>query len=281
MLFNYRHKTIFDKTRYNILFLCINNFHPLIGKTLLELDRVDSTNAYASQVFTTSEFEDGTVIQAHEQYAGRGQHDHTWLSEAGKNLTFTVCLKPRFLAPDRQFQLNKAIALAVLDFIRSFTSQGIEKSQEISRIKWPNDIYYGDRKIGGILIENKIMGSILEATFAGIGLNINQMHFAPDIPNPVSLIQILGHETILKDALVSLCGLLDKRYLDLMHTDQVHPDREFDQNLLGFDQWRDFLCDGKLLEGRIKGVDNSGRLLVENQNDEILYFSHKEIEYII
>jgi BirA family biotin operon repressor/biotin-[acetyl-CoA-carboxylase] ligase len=135
--------------------------------------------------------------------------------------------------------------------------------------------------MGGILIENKIMGSILASSFVGVGLNINQTCFAPDIPNPVSLIQILRHETVLKDAMVSLCGFLDKRYLDLRLTDQDQLDLEFDQNLLGFDHWRNFLCDGKPLEGRIKGVDNSGRLLVENQNDEILYFSHKEIEYII
>jgi BirA family transcriptional regulator, biotin operon repressor / biotin---[acetyl-CoA-carboxylase] ligase len=254
---------------------------PMIGKTIIELDRVDSTNVYASKVFTTPEYQDGTVIWAHEQFAGRGQHDHTWLSEAGKNLTFTVCLKPRFLAPDRQFQLNKAVSLAVLDFIQSFPAAGPGKIQDRPTIKWPNDIYIGDRKMGGILIENKIMGSILETSFVGIGLNINQTRFAPDLPNPVSLIHILRNETVLKDALIALCSFLNSRYLELSQTDQVHADMEFGQNLLGFGQWRIFLCDGTQIEGKIKGVDNSGRLLVENQKGEILYFSHKEIEYLL
>jgi len=253
----------------------------MIGKTILELDRVDSTNAYANQVFTTSEFEDGTVIWPHEQFAGRGQHDHTWISEAGKNLTITVCLIPGFLAPDRQFQLNKTISLGILEFICSFPNPASRIPHPASHIKWPNDIYVGDQKIGGILIENKIMGSFLETSFVGIGLNINQTRFAPDIPNPVSLIHILRHETVLKDALKSLCGFLDKRYMDLRQTDQTDLDREFDQNLLGYYQWRKFLCDGNQIEGKIKGVDHSGRLLVEIPSGEVRCFNHKEIEYLL
>ena len=251
----------------------------MIGKTIIELDRVDSTNAYANLVFSTPEFEDGTVIRAHEQFAGRGQHDHTWLSEAGKNLTFTVCLRPKFLAPGRQFQLNKAMSLGILDFIRSFPHPVSRLPSPASRIKWPNDIYIGEKKIGGILIENKIMGPILETSIVGIGLNINQTRFAPDIPNPVSLIHILLHETMLKEALISLCGFLSKRYTDLRIPDNTDLDREFDQNLLGFDEWRKFLRDGTQIEGRVKGVDNSGRLMIQTLNSEILCFSHKEIEY--
>jgi BirA family biotin operon repressor/biotin-[acetyl-CoA-carboxylase] ligase len=253
----------------------------MIGKTTIELDRVDSTNAYASQVFATTGFEDGTVIRAHEQYAGRGQHDHTWLSETGKNLTFTVCLKPHFLAPDRQFQLNKAICMAILDFIRSFPVPDHVTKQDISRIKWPNDIYVGNQKIAGILIENKIMGSALETTFAGIGLNINQTRFAPDLPNPVSLIHILHHETILQDAMTRLCGFLDKRYLDIRQTNQFRLDLEYDRNLVGFNMWRNFISDGILLEGKVKGVDSSGRLLLEYRTGEIRCFMHQEIAYVI
>jgi BirA family transcriptional regulator, biotin operon repressor / biotin---[acetyl-CoA-carboxylase] ligase len=253
----------------------------MIGKKIIELDRVDSTNTYANQVFYTTEFEDGNVIWAREQYAGRGQHDHTWLSEAGKNLTITVCLRPRFLAPEHQFQLNKAISIGILDFLRSFPRPASHILYPASLIKWPNDIYVGDQKIGGILIENKIMGSFLENSFVGIGLNINQTRFAPEISNPVSLIHILGHETILIDALRSLCGFLDNRYTNLRLTDQVNLDLAFNQNLLGFDEWRKFLCNGTQIVGRIKGVDISGRLLLESRIGETQYFSHKEIEYII
>ena len=253
----------------------------MIGKTVLELERVDSTNAFANRVFATTKFEDGTVIWAHEQFAGRGQHDHIWESEAGKNLTLTVCLQPRFLSPDRQFRLNKAIALGALDFIRSLAFPEPRIANPESLIKWPNDIYVGNRKIGGILIENRIMGSTLAASFIGIGLNLNQTLFSPDLQNPVSLIHLVGHETVLKDALGALCGVLSKRYAELKQKAEVGLNLEFDQNLLGFDQWRYFLHNEAQMEGRILGVDSSGRLKVETRDTGIHYFSHKEIAYIL
>ncbi len=266
----------------------------MIGKNLIELASVDSTNTYASQVVADGDFEDGTVVWAHDQFAGRGQHDHLWSSESGKNLTLTICLKPRFLAPDRQFQLNKAIALGVLDFICSVVSpppvtrhlspvtrHASPVTCHALRIKWPNDLYVGNHKIGGILIENMIMGSTLETSLAGIGININQTGFSPDLPNPVSLINFIGHETDLKEALYALCGFLNKRYLRLIQNDLAHPDQEFDQNLLGFDQWRTFLRDGSELEGKIKGVDHTGRLILETHSGEALYLNHGEIEYVI
>ena len=242
----------------------------MIGDTIIELASVDSTNAYAA----SAEFEDGTVIWAHEQFAGRGQHDRQWHSEAGKNLTFTVVLKPGFLAPDRQFQLNKSIALGVLDFVHSFSHHSLQ-------IKWPNDIYAGNRKLGGILIENRIMGSRLGTSFVGIGLNINQTCFSSEIPNPVSLVQLGMQELVLKDALLSLCHCLNMRYTALCQKDTGGPDLEFDQNLLGYGQWRSYIFEGHQIEGKIKGVDESGRLLVENRNGKVTGFFHGVIDYIL
>ncbi|MDP1622305.1 MAG: biotin--[acetyl-CoA-carboxylase] ligase [Bacteroidales bacterium] len=253
----------------------------MIGKKLIELARVDSTNAYASLLYSDSDFEDGTVIWAHDQFAGKGQHDHQWISESGKNLTFTVCLKPRFLAPGSQFQLNKAFTLAIIDFIRSFPNQASPAPHPEAFIKWPNDIYVGNQKIGGILIENKIMGSTFETSIAGIGLNINQTRFAPDIPNPVSLIHMLRHEIVLKDALHSLCDFLNRRYLELQQAGNENLDQEFNENLLGFDKWRLFVQKSNKIEGRIRGVDKSGLLLLEDRNGEISAYNHGEVEYQI
>lgn len=254
----------------------------MIGKIIIELDRIDSTNTYASQFVITHEFDDGTVIWTPDQFAGRGQYDHQWISEAGKNLSCTICLQPRFVAPDRQFQLNKAVALGVLDFIRSFMHQAVTPlPDQVCSVKWPNDIYVGSLKIGGILIENRIMGSVLETSIAGIGLNINQKQFDPSIPNPVSLIQILRHETSLINALRSMCGFLNLRYNELRQTDGVNLDLDFDKNLLGFDEWRNFLHHGILMEGKIKGVDQAGRLLVETRHGEIISCIHHEISYLL
>ncbi len=253
----------------------------MIGSKVIELVAIGSTNTYAGELFANNDFEDGTIIWAHEQFAGRGQHDHTWNSETGKNLTLTVCLKPRFLAPEKQFQLNKAIALGLLDFIQYYTILLPRVMRHESHIKWPNDIYLGDRKIGGILIDNRIMGAKFETSFVGIGFNINQTRFAPDIPNPVSLIQILGRETLLRDALVLLCSFLDNRYEAIKQMHFTGIDQEFGQSLLGFDQWRYFLLDNAPLEGKIRGVDPSGRLMLENRNGETLFFGHGEIEFIL
>ena len=253
----------------------------MIGNRIIELATVGSTNVYASEVHTAKEFEDGDVIWTLNQPSGRGQHDHRWISESGKNLTFTVCLKPYFLAPDHQFQLNKAIAMGVLDFIRSFLQIPPNDPHLIFSIKWPNDLYINGLKIGGILIENRIMGSAFEISIAGIGININQTHFTAEIPNPVSLFQLLGHETDLKDALSDVCRFLNARYMELERMDQGLLDREYDENLLGYNQWMSFMHCGAPLEGRIKGVDNSGRLLLETPDHKILSLSHGEIVFLI
>jgi biotin-(acetyl-CoA carboxylase) ligase len=314
----------------------------MIGKTIFELDRVDSTNAYANKVLAKGELDEGTVIWAHEQFAGRGQQNHQWISEAGKNLTFTVVLKPIFLAPDQQFLLNKAISLGALDFIRaSMNQRALLKSKpapnrmnpivdslnslgrgtipDVNRsdtaendsipgthnvssasgnlhhehnnpfsaadklpettIKWPNDIYLGNQKIGGILIEHKIMGTSIEHTLAGIGLNINQTQFSSEIPNPVSLIHLLRNEIALREALQAVCRYLDLRYLTLSQNNTEKLDHDYHNSLLGFNQWRNFTIDGALLEGKICGVDDLGRLLVETRNGEVLRFNHGEIEW--
>lgn len=250
----------------------------MIGKSILELSRVDSTNAYTNQLLSQGELDDGTVIWAHEQFAGRGQHDNHWISEAGKNLTFTVVMKPIFLAPDQQFLLNKAVALGVVDFIRN--SLGVISFTGTS-IKWPNDIYIHDKKVGGILIEHKIMGSVLVTSLAGIGVNINQTDFASHLPNPVSLIHLLREEMELREALQALCGFIDQRYVTLRKYGSANLDLDYHHCLLGFDQWRYFSCSGDRMEGKITGVDNIGRLLVESRTGEVSHFNHKEIEYVL
>ena len=252
----------------------------MIGKKIFELDRVDSTNAFANQLLLSGQTGDGDVVWAHEQYAGRGQHDHAWVSEAGLNLTLTVIFRPLFLAPDRQFLLNKVISLAVVDYLNTAIASVNETGQPGLSIKWPNDIYIGNLKIAGILIENRIMGSSVEVSMAGIGININQLSFSSEIPNPVSLIQVIHRETVLKEALLSLCHMIEQRYeaLKANRTDSI--DLQFDQLLLGFGKWRDFTCSDGKLEGKIKGVNQFGQLLLELRNGEVQEFNHREVEFL-
>src|SRR5262249_33751399 len=127
---------------------------------------------------------EGTVIMAESQYAGRGQQQNTWHSEPGKNLTFSILLKPSFLPVSQQFDLTRTISIGVFNALEPFLGEKL-------KIKWPNDIYYDDGKLGGMLIENAIQAGQIKNAVVGIGLNINQEVFPPGAANAVSLKQIL------------------------------------------------------------------------------------------
>ena len=151
------------------------------GVTIDILEQTDSTNNRAAE----SRYGAGDVVIAERQEAGRGQRGNSWSSTPGENLTFSVVLRPDFLPAERQFRISKAVALAVADTI---AEAGLRPA-----IKWPNDIYIGDRKVTGILIENDLMGPYLSRSVIGIGLNVNQTRFDPALPNPTSLAAEAGH----------------------------------------------------------------------------------------
>lgn len=126
------------------------------------------------------------VVWAERQSAGRGQRGHTWLSDEGLNLTFSVVLTPRFLPITEQFLISEVVALALVDTLREY---GIE-----CRIKWTNDIYALNSKIVGVLIEHALAGNSLMRTIVGIGINVNQRTFAAELPNPASMASLTGKE---------------------------------------------------------------------------------------
>ena len=146
------------------------------------IEETTSTNDDARD----AKYRHGDIVWAERQTAGRGQRGHTWTSPEGENLTFSMVLEPRFLPAGEQFLLNEAVALALTD---TFAQFGIA-----ARIKWTNDIYVGDRKLVGILIEHNHAGASLSRTIAGIGINVNQTAFDPALPNPVSLAQAGGRK---------------------------------------------------------------------------------------
>ena len=131
-----------------------------------------------------AKYSHGDVVWAERQTAGRGQRGHSWSSAEGENLTFTLVLEPAFLPVAEQFLLSEAVALALCD---TFAEFGID-----TRIKWTNDIYAGDRKLVGILIEHNYTGGRLSRTIVGIGINVNQTKFDPALPNPVSMAAATG-----------------------------------------------------------------------------------------
>lgn len=151
------------------------------------LPTIDSTNIYAMQQVHAHMAKDGQVYFALEQTAGRGQRGKQWLSAPGTNIMMSMVFDVDGLPHERQFTFNMAMALACYDYYKSVAGD------EVS-VKWPNDIYWRDRKAGGILIENLVRGAHWTWTVIGIGLNINQTHFSNEAGNPVSLKQITGKD---------------------------------------------------------------------------------------
>ena len=241
---------------------------------IIEIDRVDSTNSYAERLLKERKIPEGTIIWAQEQTAGKGQGNNVWLSEASKNLTISMILYPRFLPVDQQFILNKAVSLGVIDFVHTILPSGSCK------IKWPNDIFYGSSKLGGILINHSISGNSFDTSIIGIGINVNQIRFDPSIPHPVSIKQIINNETDMKNAINSLIMMLDHRYDQLKKGDLSLLDQEYKKNLLGFDEERRFRKDLDSFIGIIRDVDHFGRLIIETSDYKRLTFSHKEIEFL-
>lgn len=164
----------------------------------IHVDTCPSTMSYAAAL-PEDETPHGTVVTAREQTAGRGQRGNSWESEPGANLTFSLILRPQQWPAARQFELSMAVAVGVCRALR----RALPPDADV-RVKWPNDIYAGNRKMVGILIENTISGSLITRSIAGIGINVNQTIFRSSAPNPVSMAQLAGHPYDLDTLLASV-----------------------------------------------------------------------------
>lgn len=148
--------------------------------------RIDLVETASTNSAMDADAPHGTVVSAYSQTAGRGQRGNSWESAPGLNATFSIMLRPRNMRPDEQFAVSEAVALGVADVVERYVGP------DSVAVKWPNDVYVGNLKICGILIENSIVGQELASCVAGIGLNVNQERFVSDAPNPVSLFQLTG-----------------------------------------------------------------------------------------
>jgi BirA family biotin operon repressor/biotin-[acetyl-CoA-carboxylase] ligase len=256
-----------------------------IGKVTSYLSKVDSTNAFANNLLSKSTPIEGTVIYTDNQYAGRGQIGSKWESSIGKNITMSVILHPKFLPIAHQFKLNQAIALAIYDLL----SQYIFPLDQL-RVKWPNDIYVGNKKIGGVLIENRLRSNLLASTVVGVGLNVNQSAFSPTLINPTSLILETGEEEDVYDMMGRFCECLEYRYLELKSfanksgtSQQKYQsfDSAYLNVLYGYQEWRDFeiAATHQQIRGKITGIDSSGKLKIQTIN-KTLAFSFKEVIFL-
>lgn len=245
----------------------------IVGQNLVTLKEVDSTNTFLKNILANNEpVPEGTVIMAESQVAGRGQQENKWYSSIGESLAFSILLKPSFLPLSQQFILTCAISLGIYDAVKPLVGNTI-------KIKWPNDIYVGSRKLGGILIENQVQGSIIKNTIVGIGLNINQQQFPDWVPNAVSLRQILHTDYDLKALLTEICRCIDFWYVKLRGGDISQIEAAYLQTLYWFNIPGRFKAQGAIFDGIIAGVNVSGQLLVEH-NEVTTAYNLKEIEFL-
>lgn len=243
-----------------------------IGNRRIELTEVDSTNNYATQMVSEGAWEPGTVVIAHAQPKGKGLLTNKWESEAGKNITLSVLLAPEFLPIPLQFQISKVVSLAVYQVVSMFAPN--------AAIKWPNDVYIGSNKVAGILIENSIMGSVLNSSVVGIGLNVNQMEFRSDAPNPVSLAQVLGCSLELSEVIQILLDRFNELYAQLEdgHSDKI--DSMYLDCLYRKGIWAQYSDKLGTYNGKILGVSEIGMLQIERENGTVSEYHFKEVVFL-
>ena len=241
----------------------------------IKVSQTASTNTYLSRLAAT--LPGGTVIYTPSQTAGRGQKGNSWESEDGKNLTFSLLLKHPPLKARDQFYLSEASALAVVEALTALAGDGFT-------VKWPNDVYWQDKKICGMLLENSLDGSDIATCIVGIGLNVNQECFVSDAPNPVSLLNITGQEHDLESLLKRVCSRIEQLVNtldDAPSREQLH--RQYMAALYRNDGrqhlWED--AAGHRFMASVAGIAPDGTLTLHHEDGTRHDYLFKEVKHII
>ena len=243
------------------------------GKLIKYLPSCHSTNDIAVQMIQSENMVfEGTVIITDNQTAGRGQRGNIWEASSGENLTFSLILKPNFLKASNQFQLNVAISMGVFDFLSEFIDENLS-------VKWSNDIYHGDKKMGGILIENSLQGYQIGHSIIGIGININQLEFNNLRATSLRNITQNPLKYDLSEILKRLLENLEKNYLKIKNNNYESLKIKYLSNLFRFQKYHYFKRNGQQFLGKITGVDETGKLGIETDGC-VNYFDFKEVEFI-
>lgn len=239
---------------------------------IIKLEETTSTNTYLKN-YIPAEKDEMVVAVADYQTTGRGQGTHTWESERGKNLLFSILVRPTWVPVGNQFLLSMAGAIALKDVLDGYT-EGIA-------LKWPNDVYWYDKKISGTLIETSIDSKGIKRCVFGIGLNVNQKIFVSDAPNPVSLCQIVGHEVNCDEVLQKIIDAFAGYYELLRRADYMDISGIYHQALYrrkGYWWYED--KDGKF-EGALVEVEDDGHLILHDKRGVIRSYAFGEIKFVL
>ena len=243
-----------------------------IGQNFHVLACVDSTNNYAMAQVHSGAARQGETYFALEQTAGKGQREKKWITTAGENILMSTVLYPAPLLIHHLPFLNMCVALSCYQLLQPFL-------QEKIKIKWPNDLYWNDRKAGGILIENGFQGTRWQFAIVGIGLNINQTDFPPHLPNAISLKNVLGIETDVLLLANALCSLLENNYQKLLHGETGMLLHEYNKSLYKRYETVRLRRGNVIFSAKIEGVDEQGCLLVHRSL--LQRFQAGEVEWMM
>ena len=241
-----------------------------LGKRLIYVPQCHSTNEIAAQIVDQSSVAEGTTVITDRQLKGKGQWGNSWITEDFKNLTFSIVLKPTFLALGNRFYLNIIIALGVRKAVSTLLKTPVW-------VKWPNDIMTERGKLAGILIENQLQGQTIAHSVAGVGLNVNQLEFS--IPSATSLAIVSGDQFALPQVLETLMECIEAYYLMLRQGALESLKVSYEASLYWKDELHTFATAEETFKGIIKGVDADGQLQVESEGG-VRHFNIKQVRYI-
>ena len=261
---------------------------------IIHIDETDSTNRWLKAKASGTEplgckpqtlrlqglnpnVSDGIVVWTDYQTAGRGCGTNRWESERDKNLLFSLLLHPKQIPASKQFHISMAVSLSIIDALRlhvlRLEGRSVENNGNLS-IKWPNDIYWCDKKISGILIENTLKGNVIKECIIGVGLNVNQRHFKSDAPNPVSIWQICKQETDREQLLKNILKCLDN---------YLYHDIKSQYTSMLYRRWgyHPYMDKNGTFMGEIVDVEDDGHLLLRDDNAHNRRYAFKEVQFII
>jgi len=232
-----------------------------------------STNVVALEWMVNDAPAEGSLVTASFQTNGKGQEGNVWESEKDANITVSVILYPKSVKPEDQFYLTQIISLSVCDIIEMYLPD------EKTYIKWPNDIYAGNRKIAGILIQNQIMGDTISGCIAGLGLNVNQASFSAAAPRAISMRMISGNIYNLKQLLSDWHNFVGRRYRHLQNKETEQLNKEYLSRLYLRGVKSGYIIRGREMNATITGLAPFGMLKLHDEKGNEIVCAMKEIVF--
>ncbi len=237
------------------------------------IDELPSTQEYLNTLAQRHNLPEWTICRVLHQRQGKGMGSNSWESEKNKNLLFSLFLRPEFLRPHEAFTLSKVVALGIRNTLQTYVAEPVF-------IKWPNDIYIGDKKVCGMLVENTFTDVRINTSLIGIGININQTAFSPDLPNPASLIHFTNREESIEQALRMAIEQIKHNYYKAKQEGIAWINDNYLAHLYQINEWHTYQCDTNTFKGRITGVDTYGFLQIKDADGNVRSYDVKQVRYL-